>query len=324
MNVDKNLSPNVNTHGGPNGDSNANASASASLSLSPSANLSANTNSNADRRVSLIERSFLFVPGDRPERFAKAVATGAHTVVLDLEDAVAPNAKAQARSAINDWLAQGQAAMVRINAADTEWYADDLALLRAHPHAGVMLPKADVATLTRTVQALPGQRTVALLETVNGYMDLAALVRVPGVERIAFGSIDFSTESGIADEGEAMTALRVQIVLASLHAGLAAPIDGVSVEFSDEDAMRANALRSRQLGFGGKLCIHPRQVVPVNAAYLPTSAEVDWAHRVIAASDAAQGAATSVDGKMIDKPVVTRAQHILAQAQLGRAESNRA
>jgi len=261
--------------------------------------------------VSALARSLLFVPGDRPERFSKAAATEASRVVLDLEDAVAPSAKSDAREAIGAWLAQGHPAMVRINAMDTPWFSEDLALLRRYPHAGVMLPKADAATMAHTLQALPGQENVALLETVAGYMTLSALAAVPGLQRIAFGSIDFATESGIADEGDALTSVRVHIVLTSLHAGLAAPIDGVSVEFNDEGVMQANALRARTLGFGGKLCIHPRQVGPVNAAYVSSPAELAWAHRVMDAAARSDGAACAVDGKMVDKPVITRAQQIL-------------
>lgn len=265
--------------------------------------------------MSRIARSFLFVPGDRPERFEKALASGAHDIILDLEDAVAPAAKAQARAAVAAWLATNQQpVLVRINAAQTEWYADDLHILLSAPQAGVMLPKADAATLACTALALPGRRLVALLETVGGLMDLPQLAAVPGLERIAFGSVDFASESGIVDEGEALTAVRTQIVMASCHAGLVAPIDGVSVNFSDEQQMRADALRSRALGFGGKLCIHPRQVGATHLAYLPSAEELAWAARVLTAFESSAGAATAVDGKMIDKPVVDRARRIIADA----------
>ncbi len=263
-----------------------------------------------------IARSLLFVPGDRPERFAKASASGAHEVVLDLEDAVAPASKDQAREAVSAWLAEGHLAMVRINAADAVWYEDDLKMLQSMPQAGVMLPKADEASLARTLKVLPGRRVIALLETVHGYMGLSALAGVAGLARIAFGSVDFAVESGIADEGDAMTAVRTQIVLASCYAGLAPPIDGVSLELTDEHGIRRDALRSRQLGFGGKLCIHPRQVAVVNAAWQPTPDEQSWAQRVLAASEASGGAATSVDGKMIDKPVVERARRIVDECKL--------
>ncbi|SEK11372.1 CoA ester lyase [Achromobacter sp. NFACC18-2] len=259
-------------------------------------------------------RSLLFVPGDRPERYDRAVASGAHEVILDLEDAVAPAAKDAARAEAAKWLANGGQACVRINPPDTPWHEDDLAALRALPRAAVMLPKANAGTLAQALAALPGQRIIALLETVDGYMDLPALARLPGLARIAFGSVDFAMDSGIADQDDAMTPVRTAIALASRHAGLPAPIDGVSLEFNDPDTMRADAVRSRCLGFGGKLCIHPRQVAQVNAAWLPTEAEQSWARRVLEAFEASGGAATAVDGKMIDKPVVEQARGIVAQA----------
>lgn len=263
--------------------------------------------------MTTIARSFLFVPGDRPERFAKAFASGAHDVILDLEDAVAPAAKSQARTAVAVWLADGGRPIVRINGADTLWFDDDVAMLRAAPGARVMLPKAEVASLTRLALSLPQRPVIALVETVAGYLALREVVGC-GVERVAFGSVDFAAESGIADEGEAMTGIRTQMVLECCRAGIAPPIDGVGLEFSDENVMRTAAARSRQLGFGGKLCIHPRQVQPVNAAFRPSEDEVGWALRVLAAFEVSQGAATSVDGKMIDKPVVERARRIAAES----------
>lgn len=259
-------------------------------------------------------RSLLFVPGDRPERFAKADASGAHQVILDLEDAVAPGAKAQARDAVADWLAQGHTAVVRINGADTPWFADDLAMLRAAPAGSLMLPKADAESTAHCAAVLGGRALIALLETVQGYMQLRRLAAVPGLTRLAFGSVDFGAETGIADEGDAMLAVRTQIVLESCHAGLVAPVDGVSVELTDASLIGQHTLRSRQLGFGGKLCIHPRQVEAVNSAFLPTPAELKWALAVLAAFEASQGAATTVDGKMVDKPVVDRARRIAAEA----------
>ncbi len=256
--------------------------------------------------MSRIARSFLFVPGDRPERFAKAAASGAHEIVLDLEDAVAPAAKDQARHAVGAWLADGGRAIVRINGADTPWFEGDLAILRAAPGAQVMLPKAEPGSLVRLAQALPQRAVIALVETVAGYLSLSDVAACRGVERIAFGSVDFAAESGIADEGEAMTGIRTQIVLVSCHARLAAPIDGVGLEFNDEAVMHADALRARQRGFGGKLCIHPRQVSFVNAAFRPSQDEIAWARRVLEA--------TAVDGKMVDKPVVERALRIQAQS----------
>ena len=263
-----------------------------------------------------IARSFLFVPGHKSERFDKAAASGAHDIILDLEDAVAPEDKQRAREQVAAWLAaSGKPAIVRINAQGTPWFADDLRMIANAPNAAVMLPKADAASLTHTVSALPGCRLIALVETVAAYLDLRAVCAVAGVEQIAFGSVDFSSESGIADEHHALDAVRTQIVLESVNAGLLPPIDGVSVNFSDAEQITAEARHSRQLGYGAKLCIHPAQVAAVNAAFEPTAAEADWARRVLAAFAASQGAATAVDGKMIDKPLVDKARRIVAAVE---------
>ena len=261
-------------------------------------------------------RSLLFVPADRPQRFAKAVDSGAHQVVLDLEDAVAPAAKDIARNEVSAWLAAGRRAVVRINAADTPWFADDLRLLRSLPGAELMLPKAEPEATAQAAAALQGRPLIALLETARGLAGLEAVASTPGVVRIAFGSVDFCADTGIEDEGEALTCVRIRLVLASRLAGLAPPVDGVSVEFTDLQRMQQHALRSRQLGFGGKLCIHPRQVSAVHAAFRPSEADRAWAGRVLAAFEASGGAATSVDGKMVDKPVVERARQIVAEAAL--------
>jgi citrate lyase subunit beta/citryl-CoA lyase len=263
--------------------------------------------------------SLLFVPGHRPDRFAKAAASGAHQIVLDLEDAVAPDAKALARDAVATWLAGDNAGVVRINGADTIWFEDDLKMIREFAQAEVMLPKADAASVAHTASALAGRPVIALLETVAGYMELAPMSRSPDVCRVAFGSIDFALDSGIADEGAGMTAIRTQIVLHSRAAGLAAPIDGVSVDFSDKARMHADALCSQRLGFGGKLCIHPSQVAAINRAFAPSDQEVAWAQCVLSAFESSGGAAIAVDGKMIDLPVVERARRIVGASGTGSA-----
>ena len=271
--------------------------------------------SSPDRRPLGLARSLLFVPGDRPERFAKAVASGAHRVILDLEDAVAPTGKDHARQAVAAWLATpGAEVVVRINAADTAWHADDLAVLRSLARATVMLPKADVHSAAAFAAALPGRPFIALVETSAALVSIDAVAAIPGVARIAFGSIDFTADSGIEDEAENLTAVRTRIVIASRAAGLPAPIDGVSVELTDEALMTCQAERARRMGFGGKLCIHPRQVHAVHGAFTPKAQEVAWARRVLEAFDTSAGAAVALDGKMVDKPVVDRARQILAEA----------
>jgi len=263
------------------------------------------------------ERSYLFVPGDRPERFDKALASGAHAVILDLEDAVQPERKPAAREAVRTWLAQSaKPVWIRINQSDSAWHEDDCGLLASPSVRGVMLPKAqDVPGLQNVTQRLrEGQQVIPLVESVAGWFEALPLARVPGVLRLAFGSVDFQSDSGIQGEGEEMNAVRTQLVLVSRLAGLQAPIDGVSVAIDDAAQLEADVRRSRRFGFGAKLCIHPKQVAGVHTGFAPTAAEVAWARRVVEALAAGPLGAITVDGKMVDKPIALLAQAILAEA----------
>ena len=259
-------------------------------------------------------RSLLFVPGSRPERYAKALAAGASHVIVDLEDAVAPPDKAAARAGLARWLDPARAVVVRINGADTPWFADDLALCGHEGVSAVMLPKAEQPHVASVVRA--GARAVlALVESAAAFATLALLASAPGVARLVFGSIDLQADLGMRDATEDdLLAFRSALVLASRAAGIGAPIDGVTVAIDDEARLTGDVLRARRLGFAGKLCIHPRQVARVNALFAPTPQELEWARRVVAASDAAGGAAISVDGRMVDRPVVLRAESILRDA----------
>jgi citrate lyase subunit beta/citryl-CoA lyase len=263
-----------------------------------------------------LAQSLLFVPGNRPDRFDKAAGSGAHAIVLDLEDAVPLQDKEAARAAVAAWLSGGAAAVVRVNGAATPWYEADMAMLSRLPQAGVMLAKADADSAARSARLLPDRPLLALVESIAGVRDLARVAATPGVLRLAFGSIDFSAESGISDVGEAMSLVRSRFVLESCFAGIAAPIDGVTTHVDDAGQVFADARRAQQFGFGGKLCIHPRQVDAVHAAFRPEPAEADWAQRVLAAIAASDGGATTVDGKMVDAPVVEQARRILGKLSL--------
>ena len=264
----------------------------------------------------MIARSFLFVPGDRPERYAKALACGADEVIVDLEDAVAPAHKADARESLRTWLKTASVpVLVRINRVGSPWFDDDLALC-AHPLvAGVMLPKAERdAELAQVTGAARGKRLLPLVESALGLDAARELGAAHGVERLAFGSIDFMLDLGIEDEHEALLHFRSQLVLASRLAGCLPPVDGVTTSFDVLQAVTADAERARALGFGGKLCIHPRQVAPVNRAFTPDAQARAWARRVVEAIERSGGAAVAVDGRMVDRPVLLRAQRILAQS----------
>ncbi|WP_328529369.1 aldolase/citrate lyase family protein [Nocardioides sp. NBC_00368] len=260
-------------------------------------------------------RTWLFVPGDRPERYAKAAAAGADLVVLDLEDAVAPAAKDAARAQVIDWLLRAEAAVaVRVNAAGSIWHDADIAALAAlGSPTTVVLPKADnPVTVEAVMSALPaGSAVVALVESALGVARAGDLARSPGVVRLAFGSFDLAAELGVdPDHAPALAPARGSLVLASAVGGLAGPVDGVTGDVRDHERLTADVAAAAALGFAGKLCIHPGQVVPAAAALAPTADEVAWAERVLAA--ATEDGVALVDGRLVDAPVVARARRIVS------------
>jgi citrate lyase subunit beta / citryl-CoA lyase len=265
---------------------------------------------------SLPARSVLFVPGDRPERFEKAAASGADMVILDLEDAVLPQAKAAARDRVHQALAAlaGPRFVVRVNSLATDWHGEDVRALVGLPGlAGLMLPKAETADDFATMRTA-GVPMHALVETVRGVLNLPGLCTAEGLVCLSFGTVDFQVDAGIDGDGAEIDAVRTMMVLHSKAAGLAAPVDGVSTDLADEAGLANDARRARRFGFGGKLCVHPKQVAVVNAAFAPSASDVDWAGRVMAALDGAHGA-VAVDGKLIDKPIVDRARLVLAAGE---------
>lgn len=261
--------------------------------------------------------SYLFVPGSQPLRFDKACASGADAVIIDLEDAVAPGDKGNARAAVAAWLRPGRRVIVRINAADTPWFEDDVALCALDGVAGVMLPKAESCDVLEALAArLPAMPILPLIESARGFHAAGQLALCPQVQRLVFGSIDFQLDLGIDGEGEELLLFRSGLVLASRLAGIAAPVDGVTVAVDAPALLDHDARRARRLGFGGKLCIHPAQLATVNAAFAPTSAALAWARKVVDAASGESGA-FRLDGKMVDRPVVLRAQAVL-QAHAAR------
>jgi citrate lyase subunit beta/citryl-CoA lyase len=260
--------------------------------------------------------AWLFVPGDRPDRFAKAVATGAAAVVCDLEDGVAPSAKRTARAAVAHWLSEHRA-YVRINGADTPWHAEDVAAVAERPELlGVMLPKAETGADFHALP--PGIGVIPLIETAIGVQNAPAIAAAPGVQRLAFASIDFALDAGTAESDEALLYARSRLVLASRAARIAPPLDGVTADLDDPEVTAAAARRARQLGFGGKLCVHPGQVAPVVAAFAPSDEDIAWAREVIDATATSNGAAIRVGGRMVDKPELQRARRIIAAATARR------
>ena len=268
------------------------------------------------QRVAETARTWLFVPGNRPERFDKAAVAGADVVILDLEDAVAPSDKDAARERVAAWLTGSPVpCAVRVNAAGTDWHLADLDAVAATGPALVMLPKADGAeVVARVLDALPhGSAIVALVESARGVLGAADLARAPGVARLAFGSYDLAAELGVdPDHAPALTGARSALVLAAAAAGLNGPVDGVTGDVRDSARLTADVAAAAALGFTGKLCVHPSQVAPSAAALAPTREESAWAERVLAAVDERSDGVVLVDGRMVDAPVVARARRIRA------------
>ena len=268
-------------------------------------------------------RSFLFVPGHRPERFGKALASGADAVILDLEDAVPLTSKDDARTAIamawtNLTGSERARLLVRINPVGTPWHAQDLALLQQLVGLGaVMLPKAESSrAIADIAQVCPGLPVLPLLESAEGFAQLDDIARAPQVLRMGLGHIDLQADIGMAcgpDEAELAPA-RWALVTVTRRARLAPAVDGVTTATGDEHAVLRDTQRSRRFGFGAKLCIHPSQIAGVHQGFAPTETERDWAERVLAAEAEAGGGAFSVDGKMVDAPVLALARQWLARA----------
>ncbi|OYO14339.1 CoA ester lyase [Enemella evansiae] len=269
-------------------------------------------------------RSLLFVPGDRPDRFDKALAAGADAVILDLEDAVAPDHKDQARDAVTTALverprnegveATGVPIVVRINAAGTPQHDADRAALTGIPAdrlTAVLLPKAEDPEQIRSIAEATGRPVLALIETALGLHRAVEVAAEPAVTRLCLGHLDLAADLGCAPSRTAMLTARSALVLASRLADKPAPIDGVTPALDDPAALTEDIRHAVELGFTGKLLIHPRQVEPTHDALRPEPAELDWATRVLAADGAG---AARVDGVMVDAPVLTRARQLLARA----------
>ena len=278
-------------------------------------------------------RSLLFVPGDRPERFAKAVASGADALILDLEDAVAPAAKGAARRAVAAYLAgqrPGPAVLVRINPLDGDDVAHDLAALAgAAPPDAIMLPKAEGAASIAHLDTLLAAHGLPPIPVLPIASETPAAVFALGTFRqaadrligLTWGAEDLPAAIGAATSREAdgrytpPYELARSLTLFAAHAAGAAAIDTVFPDFRNLDGLAAYAGRAERDGFTGMMAIHPGQVAIINAAFTPSPAAVAHARAVIAAFAAAPGAgAIQLDGRMIDAPHLKQAERLLRRA----------
>lgn len=266
-------------------------------------------------------RSYLFVPANRLERFEKALNTDADAVIIDLEDAVPAELKNAARDSLKQWLIEhsDKHIMIRINSKQTQWFEADIQLALLPNVDAIVLPKTESVSDLAAVTAIHSLDLFALIETPLGFAQVRQIAGAPHVRALMFGSIDFQLEMGMQAGYHELLSFRNEIVLASKLAGIAPPVDGVTVDFKNEDVVQLETQQAKSLGFAGKLCIHPNQVSVVNQTFSPSPEEIEWATRVLNAIEISQNQAVSLDGKMIDLPVISRAQKILLQADQNTA-----
>lgn len=261
-------------------------------------------------------RTSLYVPGDRPDRFDKALASGADSVIIDLEDSVAEDAKAAAREAAVTWLTgkDEPPVWIRVNNRP-DFLSDDLDAAASVPCLGVVVPKATVESCSRTELDV-----VALIESALGVTQMRDLAALPNMWRLALGEADLAADLGIqpSSKGKEFDAIRSQVVVESAAAGLVPPAGPVHTDLEDAKGLRKTSERLFRRGFGGRSVIHPDQVAVVHEAFRPSAEQIAWAMRVrddVADDNTGEHAMSVVDGEFVDLAVIRRADAILAMAE---------
>jgi citrate lyase subunit beta/citryl-CoA lyase/(S)-citramalyl-CoA lyase len=267
-------------------------------------------------------RSFLFVPGNRPERFEKALAAGADAACVDLEDAVPPDQRAAARESVAGyvaaWAKRKTAFGVRINGLFTRaGFTDVASLADAAPRLDfLMIPKVQSAAELENLRLALGEGAPPLwpiVESARGLENAYAIAAVDGVGGVLFGGADYSADIGATMEWDALFYARGRLAAACGQAGVEL-LDVPYLDVKDPEGLRVTTARIKAMGFTGRACIHPDQVAVANDVFTPTDAEVARAKRVIAALEDAAGQAALLDGKLIEKPVILAAQRVLIRA----------
>jgi citrate lyase subunit beta/citryl-CoA lyase len=280
-------------------------------------------------------RSVLFSPGDRPALLYKAPGTGADTVVFDLEDAVAPGRKAEARVSVNGVLTDPAfdpdcEVCVRVNPDPAMADSDLETALEGDPRIdAVVVPKADSAATVREMDELIREHgydlpVIALCESAQGILHAEAIAATPAVDAIAFGAEDLSADIGATrtESGEEVAYARQHVVLA---AG-AADVDAIDTVFTDieaTDRLAEETAFANRLGYSGKMAIHPAQVSVINEGFTPETEAVEWARTVLEAREAADAderGVFRVDGEMIDAPLLARAERIMRRYRAASEE----
>ena len=289
----------------------------------------------------MARRSVLFSPGDRPQLMRKAPTTGADAVVFDLEDAVAPARKTEARDAVREMLAElanegvDCEVCVRVRPPGRGAAADlDAVLASASVPAvdALVLPKASAAADVHDLADLTAERdadppVLALVETAAGVLHAEEIAAADATDALVFGAEDLAADVGATrtEAGTEVLHAREHVVLAASAAGVDA-IDTLHTDFEDESGLREDTEFALELGYDGKLAIHPSQVGPINETFTPDPERVEWAERVLAARDEADAEGRgvfAVDGEMIDAPLVAQAERVVERAGAAEAATER-
>ncbi len=288
--------------------------------------------SNPSGARALLLRSMLFLPGNSERKIAKAYASDADAVILDLEDALAISEKPAGRENLNTVLKQPLAkpTFVRVNALTTEHCYKDIQAVVSANLSGIVLPKLEapheLQTIDWLVSQLEAERGLAhnrieimpIIETAKGIAAVNAIAASsPRLRRLAFGMVDLAADMqlDLNDDFGAIQHARFAVSVASRAASLQGPVDTAFVDIQNLDRLGASTRQARAMGYAGKCCIHPSQIAVVNDVFSPSAAELERARKIVAAfkiAEASGSAAVMIDGMMIDYPVVTWAQQVLA------------
>jgi citrate lyase subunit beta/citryl-CoA lyase len=254
--------------------------------------------------------TWLYVPASRPDRVLKALASGAHAVIVDLEDGVAPEDKETARAGLSERFTELPAVRVhvRVNALGTQWAEADLAAVRPLAIHGVHVPKVESTDLPDVGEL----ELHCLVETPLGVERAFEIASVPAVRGLSLGDADLRAVSGAEDRG--LDWARSRVINAALAAGLPRPPQSVFADIDDLDGLAASCAHGRELGFLGRTAIHPKQLPVIEQAYLPTQEEVERARSILAAAEH-EGGAFALAGTMVDAPFVAAARATVALAE---------
>jgi citrate lyase subunit beta/citryl-CoA lyase len=266
-----------------------------------------------------MHRSYLFAPANNPKLLHKVFHAGADAVILDLEDAVPPQDKSQARVGAAAAL-QERSAWVRINAAGTGLAAADLDAIAGRA-AGIRIPKTESANDAQWVaDRVPDTPLICAIESARGVLAAHEIASVPGVHHLAIGGMDLQRDLNCGPGDLPTLYTRSHLVIVSRAAGIAPPIDSVYPHLQDEAGLRQQTQFARSLGFFGKSAIHPRQLPVLHEVFTPSEQELRWARDVVAAyTDANGGAVRLADGQFVDRPIADRARRLIQlAASLGR------